>query len=457
MQSYRLSTNLKSGLVLFAVLIAVASLWYTSRLVDQLRAREFTAIEIWAEAMGAITKTQTENINPHQPDFQELLVLLDALGTGQAVETPSPEQLSAYKAAIRWAQGMPPPGETSFIANSIVLREDFTFTIPSIVSDSAGPMMWRNLPVSEALPSREDSLQAMAQLARYQEEMDAMNEPIPIEVSSALLGELKQQVHFGESKLIRELRIFPYVQLLFVGLFIFVGYVGFSYVRRSEQSSLWVGMAKEAAHQLGTPISSLMGWTQLMKDDAMSPEARQNALAEVEKDISRLQRVTNRFSNIGSRPQLVPTSVATLIGGVTDYMRQRIPQQGRRIVLSEEVAPGLLAPLNTELFEWVIENLIKNALDALHADPGIIQIRAFPNNRQVFIEVEDNGKGIDRRQWKNVFRPGYSTKKRGWGLGLSLAKRIVEDYHGGELQLVQSKINEGTVFRIVLPAEAPSK
>ncbi len=453
MQSYRLSTNLKSGLVIFAVLIAVASLWYTSRLVDQLRAREFTAIEIWAEAMGAITKTQTETINPHQPDFQELLQFLEILGSGQSAEAPSSEKLAAFREAIRWAQSMPPAGETSFIANSIVLREDFTFTIPSIVSDDSGPTMWRNLPVDEQLESRDDSLEAMTALARYQAEMDEMNEPIPIEVISEPLGELRQQVHFGESKLIRELRIFPYVQLLFVGLFIFVGYAGFSYVRRNEQSSLWVGMAKEAAHQLGTPISSLMGWTQLMKTGELDAETQQSAIAEVEKDISRLQRVTNRFSNIGSRPQLKPTSVETLVAGVADYMRQRMPKQGRQIVLSEDIEPGLQAPMNTELFEWVIENLIKNALDALNEDPGLIQIRAYLDNKKINIEVEDNGKGIDRRQWKNVFRPGYSTKKRGWGLGLSLAKRIVEDYHGGELLLVQSKVNEGTTFRIELPAE----
>ena len=452
MQSYRHSTNLKSGLVIFAVLIAVASLAYTSRLVDQLRAREFTAVQIWAEAMGAITKTQTETINPYQPEFQQLSVYLDSLYTVGGESNLSPAQISRFREAVRWAQSMPPAGETSFIANSIVLREELTFTIPSIVSDSSGPMTWRNLPVSEQLETHEDSMDAMEKLAQFQEEMDALNDPIPIEVSSELLGELKQQVHFGESKLIQELRIFPYAQLLFVGLFIFVGYVGFSYVRRSEQSSLWVGMAKEAAHQLGTPISSLMGWTQLLKADLTQPD-QQNAIAEVEEDIARLQRVANRFSNIGSRPKLKPTPLKAVIHDMADYMRQRIPKQGRKIELIADVAPDLSAPLNVELFEWVIENLIKNALDAIQTDHGKIQVRAYQNNSQVYIEVEDNGKGIDRRQWKNVFRPGYSTKKRGWGLGLSLSKRIVDDYHGGELQLAQSKVGEGTTFRIVLPVE----
>lgn len=452
MQSYRHSTNLKSGLVIFAVLIAVASLAYTSRIVEQLRAREFTAVEIWAEAMGAITKTQSETINPYLPAFQELGAFLDATSNGTLEVFPSDEQMAQFKEAVRWAQSMPPAGETSFIANSIVLREDFTFTIPSIVSDSSGPMMWRNLPVSEQLESHEDSMSAMKRLAEYQEEMDDMNEPIKIQVTSEPLGELNQRVHFGESKLIRELRIFPYAQLLFVGMFIFVGYIGFSYVRRSEQSSLWVGMAKEAAHQLGTPISSLMGWTELLKGDSLSSEDQQNALGEVEVDIARLQRVANRFSQIGSRPKLEDTSLEEVIHGMADYMRQRIPKQGRKIDLLAEVEPGLTAPLNTELFEWVIENLIKNALDALQSDQGFIKVKAYTHNKSVHIEIEDNGNGIDRRQWKNVFRPGYSTKKRGWGLGLSLSKRIVEDYHGGELQIAQSKVNEGTTFRIELPA-----
>ena len=450
MQSYRLSTNLKSGLVIFAVLIAVASLAYTSRLVDQLRDREFTAVQIWAEAMGAITKTQTETINPYQPEFLELSSFLDSLYASDGGSNLSPARVLRFKEAVRWAQGMPPAGETSFIANSIVLREELTFTIPSIVSDSSGPMTWRNLPVSETLETRADSVEAMEKLARFQNEMDAINDPIPIEVSSELLGELKQQVHFGESKLIQELRIFPYAQLLFVGLFIFVGYVGFSYVRRSEQSSLWVGMAKEAAHQLGTPISSLMGWTQLLKTDLPQTD-QQNAIAEIEEDITRLQRVANRFSNIGSRPKLESTSLEKVINGMADYMRQRIPKQGRKIELVTDVSPDLDAPLNVELFEWVIENLIKNALDALQADHGKIEVRAYQQNNHVHVEVQDDGKGIDRRQWKNVFRPGYSTKKRGWGLGLSLSKRIVEDYHGGDLQLAHSKIGEGTTFRIVLP------
>ena len=283
--------------------------------------------------------------------------------------------------------------------------------------------------------------------------MAEINEPIVIEVNSPPFGELRNQIYYGESQLIRELRIFPYAQLLFVGLFIFIGYLGFSYVRRNEQSSLWVGMAKEAAHQLGTPISSLMGWTELLRMKDLSMDKEMQAIDEIDKDISRLQRVANRFSNIGSRPQLEKTMLEPLIQSMADYMRRRIPKGSKMVELTAEVQDDIEVPLNTELFDWVVENLLKNALDAIEADQGLISIKAYAAKDRVLIDIQDNGKGIDRRQWKNVFRPGYSTKKRGWGLGLSLSKRIVEDYHGGTLQLVQSRINEGTLFRIGLPLE----
>ena len=453
MQSYRLSTNLKLALVISAVLIAVASLAYTSRIVKQLRSRENTVIQLWAEALGEITRTQTETTNPYLLEFRELSRFLAMLEQGSipelANEIPAPDRLIRYREAILWAQGMPPAGETSFIANALLLRDDFN--IPSILADSARPVSWRHLAVANEWTSPEDSMRIFQQLVSLQQEMDAVNEPIPIEVSSESLGELRQWIHFGESQLIRELRIFPYVQMLFVGLFILVGYLGFSYVRRNEQSSLWVGMAKEAAHQLGTPISSLMGWSALLKEADVSPDQHRDAVEEIDKDISRLRRVANRFSNIGSRPKLVPTQLEPLVTGMVDYMRRRIPQYGKRVELVAEIDDGIMAPLNTELFEWVIENLLKNALDAIEANEGAIRMHVYRQANQVHIDVIDTGKGIDRRQWRNIFRPGYSTKKRGWGLGLSLAKRIVEDYHGGTLQLIQSRVNEGSTFRIVLP------
>ncbi|MDX1739990.1 MAG: HAMP domain-containing sensor histidine kinase, partial [Rhodothermales bacterium] len=286
------------------------------------------------------------------------------------------------------------------------------------------------------------------------EQMDARYPPIPIEITFPGMPDvgLTQQVHYGESHMVRELRWYPYAQLLFVGLFILVGYLGFSYVRRSEQSSLWVGMAKEAAHQLGTPISSLMGWIEIIRSSDIDPERRAEAVDEVEKDVDRLKRVASRFSDIGSMPKLEAQSLERTVANTVDYIRRRLPQHGRAIVLRVDVESDLVVPLNTELFEWVIENLLKNALDAMEGGEGEIVVRGWRQNGKAFVDVEDSGKGIDRREWKNIFRPGFSTKKRGWGLGLSLAKRIVEDYHGGELILLQSRPGHGSIFRISVPA-----
>ncbi|MDX1741405.1 MAG: HAMP domain-containing sensor histidine kinase, partial [Rhodothermales bacterium] len=263
---------------------------------------------------------------------------------------------------------------------------------------------------------------------------------------------LAQQVHYGESHMVRELRLYPYAQLLFVGLFILVGYLGFSYVRRSEQSSLWVGMAKEAAHQLGTPISSLMGWIEILRSDEIGADQRADAVDEVENDVERLKRVASRFSDIGSMPKLEVQSLDLVVANTVDYIRRRLPQHGRAVNLRVEVEPDLNVPLNSELFEWVVENLLKNALDSMEGGEGEIVIRALRQDKHVLVDIEDSGKGIDRREWKNIFRPGYSTKKRGWGLGLSLAKRIVEDYHGGELGLLHSRLGQGSTFRISVPA-----
>jgi signal transduction histidine kinase len=280
--------------------------------------------------------------------------------------------------------------------------------------------------------------------------MDQVHTPIPIRLRFGDT-ELVQQVHYGESRLVRQLRIFPYVQLFIVGLFILVGYLGFSYVRRSEQRSLWVGMAKEAAHQLGTPLSSLMGWVELLRSGSLNALQQREAFDEIEKDVDRLRRVAQRFSEIGSMPRLERQPLAPVLHATADYIRRRMPSLGKQVVLVVEAPEGLQLPLNAELFEWVIENLLKNALDAIEGSQGEIAIRAYVQGRAVHIDVHDTGKGIERREWKNIFRPGYSTKKRGWGLGLNLAKRIVEDYHGGTIALVYSKPGQGSTFRITLP------
>ncbi len=446
MKAYRLSLNLKLGLIVFAVLIAVVSLAYTNQLVHRLRERESAGMQVWA---GATEQFGITPDYPHEERFRQLAQYLrqqQAVERGGSTPLPTDRELEAYLEAVAWAYTMPPRDLNFFL--EIITR--YYNDVPAIITDSLGyPKTWRNIAMPEAVPvSSEDTLWVV----RRAKQMAEVYAPIPIELDYNKQGKLKQFVYYDESALVKELRIYPYLQLLFVGLFVLVGYLGFSYVRRSEQSSLWVGMAREAAHQLGTPISSLMGWLELLRQPDISTEARDEALVEVEKDIMRLTRVTQRFNDIGSMPKLEAMPLAPFISNTADYIRRRFPQQGQHVSLRVEVPDGLEAPLNAELFVWVIENLLKNALDAIEKPEGLITISARQENGRIYIDVSDNGKGIDRRHWKNVFRPGYSTKKRGWGLGLSLAKRIVEDYHGGSLTLAHSKVGQGSTFRIELPA-----
>ena len=460
MKAYRLSVKLKIGLIAFAVAIAVASLAYTNRLVDRLKDREQSIMRLWAGALEQLPKAQQRSVNPYQGEFAALDEFLARIlrQPGSTPEGLTTADLEAYRRAVTWAQGMPPAGELGFIMDDILVPN--AFDIPAIVSESETgyPLSWRNLDLDSTFHglAGTDSLRLALALGREQVRMDETYSPIPIEITFPGITDLRlrQQVHYGESALIGELRIYPFLQLGFVTLFILVGYLGFSYVRKSEQSSLWVGMAKEAAHQLGTPISSLMGWIELLRPEYVAEEGRLQAVAEMDKDVERLRRVAGRFSDIGSLPKLEPVMVETVLSNTVEYMRRRTPQFGGRIELRSEVEPDLVAPLNAELFEWVIENLLKNAMDALEGNGGEIVAKASRAGQLVQIDISDTGKGIDRREWKNVFRPGYSTKKRGWGLGLSLAKRIVEDYHGGSLNLAQSRLGLGSTFRIEIPGDS---
>ncbi|MEM6644619.1 MAG: HAMP domain-containing sensor histidine kinase [Bacteroidota bacterium] len=457
MKAYRWTTNLKAGLVAFAALIAVASVLYTSRLVEQLKQREQVLIQLIAEARQQLIDAQNVGQNPHIRTLNDMEVWLRS----GAAAGLSGEDVRQYLQAVDFAQAMPPTIEVDFIGT---VNTELSGTVPSLIvsadTSNAFPYLsWVNVDLpGDSLVIQGDVLRLEAPdqdrvrraLDDLRDEMAATYEPIPIDLTFADTS-LQQLLYYGESDLIKELRLFPYVQLLFVGLFVLVGYVGFSYVRRNEQGSLWVGMAKEAAHQLGTPISSLMGWTQLLRAGELPAETVDTAFDEIDNDIQRLQRVASRFSDIGSVPKLEAQSLAACADRTIAYIRRRIPQQGKTVSLTAELDPRITVPLNAELFEWVVENLLKNALDAIETDTGSIHVEAVREGTKAVLRVRDTGKGIDRSQWKNIFRPGYSTKKRGWGLGLSLAKRIVEDYHGGSLAVEQSQPGQGATFRIELP------
>ena len=443
MKAYRTSVKIKLGLIVAAVAIAVASLGYTNRLANRLMQQERDSIQLYARAI----EYQAQS-GPGNPVLPELAALDRALARGAL--SISADSARALRSAVAWAEAMPASEEIDFVFNEII--EPGRFSVPAIITDTlvteVGPA--RNVPVDSSLTADE-------QQALYLErarEMDEVHDPIRVDYGDGFV----QLVHYGESEIVNQLRWFPLVQLLFVAAFVGVGYLGFSYVRRSEQANLWVGMAKEAAHQLGTPLSSMIGWIELLRlEGEDEPDGMASTVAdELERDVGRLRRVADRFSKIGSVPELQPQPLAPVVRGVAEYVGRRVPKEGRQIGLSVDLPDGLEVALNAELFEWVVENLLKNALDAIEGD-GSISVRGRREKANAVIDVRDTGKGIDRAAARHVFRPGFSTKRRGWGLGLSLAKRIVEDYHGGTLALAESRVGQGTTFRITLPLAEPAR
>lgn len=257
------------------------------------------------------------------------------------------------------------------------------------------------------------------------------------------------KLYYFDSKLMGLIRSFPLVMILLLSLFVALGYYLFSSARKSEQSRVWAGMAKETAHQLGTPISAIMAWIEHLKEEADGNEAQLEIISELSNDVDRLELVADRFSKIGSAPALEKVNVFSQIEKCMVYMKRRAP---KRVVFNtySESDKSDEAMMNQHLFDWVVENLLRNALDSMGGD-GKITANVYEENEYICVDIEDSGKGIPSSKYKTVFQPGYSTKKRGWGLGLSLAKRIIENYHSGKIFVKNSKLDEGTTFSIKLP------
>jgi K+-sensing histidine kinase KdpD len=305
-------------------------------------------------------------------------------------------------------------------------------TIPVIVVDSADNIMFsRNLN-----PSKTNN---QKYVNRKLKQMKEENEPFEIVISI----DDKQFLYYGHSTILTKLAYYPYVQLAIILLFIIVSYFAFSVSRKTEQNKVWVGLSKETAHQLGTPISSLMAWLEIMK----SKTADQEMMNELEKDIKRLEKITERFSKIGSKPILDKENIQEVIAHAIQYLKTR---SSEKVIYNIHLPQDeLVIPLNAELFEWVIENVCKNAIDAIDGS-GKIDIFITDHTQVVYVDIADNGKGIPKSKYKTIFKPGYTTKERGWGLGLSLSKRIVEEYHGGRIFVNDSELDHGTTIRIVL-------
>lgn len=391
------STKIKLGLIIGAVVLVVATIVYTQIIVNRLLKREKEIADLYAKS-------------------------LEYLAT-------SPDIHADY----------------TFIFNEVLKTIDF----PIIVSDPQKKpvppyhLNIRNIELDTNLTESQQEKYLRKLILTF----DSEREPIKIALGDTII---LQYLHYGESALVKELRWLPIVEIALAGIFILLGYVGFNYIKRTEQSNIWVGMAKETAHQLGTPLSNVMGWIELIRLNAEDNPKILETIGEMEHDLRRLQKITERFSKIGSKPSLKEESLMSIIQNVIEYFNKRIPQYRKNIKIISNLSENVYARINKDLFEWVLENLIKNSIDAIEQTDGMITISVMLNKKFIFIDVKDNGKGIEPHIRRDIFRPGFSTKERGWGLGLSLSKRIIETYHSGKLFLAESKIGIGSTFRIKL-------
>lgn len=388
------SVNIKVILLIIAVLIAIGTLYYTQTLVQKLQEKERQIVELYAKGIEYLANTTNPDV------------------------------------------------DITFLFDNIIKPIDF----PLIQSDAENNVYNKTDIRNVEIDSNMTSEQFKVFTAELISEMDAAHPPIEVKYEGIIIN----KIHYGDSEHIKQLRYYPYIQLIIAALFIVIGYIGFSNIKRSEQSNIWVGMAKETAHQFGTPISSLMGWLEMLKINYKEPDKVLDITEEISNDVEKLNKITYRFSKIGAKPELIKKNVIEEMKQVTAYFERRLPQIGKSVDLKITGDENACAEINSELFEWVIENLIKNALDAIEGTSGKIEISVKEFKKRVEVEVADSGKGIEMKRRKDVFRPGYSTKKRGWGLGLSLSKRIIEGYHGGKIFVKSSMPGEGTTFKIIL-------
>lgn len=331
-------------------------------------------------------------------------------------------------------------GDIEFLF-SIIRRNH---TIPVLLADADGNIFdHRNFdlpdPVDSVNPIPTQEINRAFLRDKYDEMRNSSN-VIPIDMG----GDIMQYLYYEDSKVLKRLSLFPYLQLVVMLAFIVVVYFAVSSTKKAEQNKVWVGLSKETAHQLGTPISSLMAWMELLRTEGIDPDI----VNEMDKDVTRLGTIASRFSKIGSRPTLEPVDLRDVVASAASYMSTRISSRIHLSYIPDD--DPLPVSISRPLVEWVLENLIKNAVDAMEGD-GSITITSFSENRFACIEVADTGKGIPRKRQKTIFNPGYTTKKRGWGLGLTLAKRIVEQYHDGRIFVLASEPGKGTTFRIMVP------
>ena len=386
MNNYRANANIKLGLFIFGLLLILGLIVYSNFLVNQLRNDNREIVKMYSEI---IAKTVNEDSDTN----------------------------------------------LNFVFDEIIKKIQF----PIIYSDvENNPIYYKNIDV-----------ESLDELIKPIESMDLQNKPIPISFSDSasekdiLLGYL----HYGDSNLIQRIRWLPFIEISVVALFIFVGFIGFNSIKNNEKRNIWVGMARETAHQLGTPVSALMGWLDRIKNH---PNETDSVLDEMRSDLNRLEQISDRFSKMSSDSDLEKISLKTLIEQQTVYLQKRLPSLGKDIELLVSASKNINILGNPTLLGWAIENVIRNGIDSIKGHNGKVELSLIDTENFALIYIKDNGAGIPKKDWKNIFRPGFSTKTIGWGLGLSLVKRIIHDIHAGQIKILSSNPNKGSVFEIRL-------
>lgn len=438
--------RLKILLLTLVLLFGVGSYLYNDFLIKRILEQEKESVELWAKAI------EFNSLQVHELSGSSLGDLIDEARRNPAV----PEDW------IRRLRDIESSSSTlDFVTSELIIKE--RVVLPMVVVDEQGEVT-----ASRYVNPEEITPALIEELAR-------IHDPIPIRIGDPE-DYRTQYVYYGESAIVRYLRYFPLIQMLLLGLLFGIGFTGYQSIVRSEQSNLWVGMTREAAHQLGTPLSGLYGWLELLKtkvgavpstpSDPAAPTGQTDGgdvpqiLQEMEQDVDRLKAIAARFNKIGSTPQLTLMPVEPVLLDVIRYMEKRIPRNGLKLVYEAPQDPVPPTGVNEELFQWAVENLIKNGVDAMSSQKTDSQltdsqltVRLYQENDRLLIDVRDTGSGIEKRYWKEIFKPGFSSKKRGWGLGLTLAKRIVEEYHRGTIGVIRSEPGWGTLMRISLPIQ----
>ena len=390
MKKYTNSSKIKIGLLFFGLLLMAATIFYSNSIVSQLRQDNRQIVNVYSRIIANTINEESD-------------------------------------------------ANLGFVFDEIIKKVQF----PIIYTDRLNnPLYSRNI----------NQHKNKYDLNDHVKNMDKNNKPIAIEYydiesnSTVLLGYL----HFGDSSLVGRLEWLPFLEIAMVLMFAMVGFLGFNSIRENEKRQIWVGMARETAHQLGTPISALIGWIDRINTH---PEDSKSISKEMRSDMIRLEQVADRFSQMGSHSPLEKLSLTELVKEQAKYLKKRIPSLNNEIELKIKIIDDVNIMGNSVLLSWVFENLIRNGIDSIKQQNGVVELSVIKDNDCGFIDIKDNGVGIDKKEWKNIFKPGFTTKKRGWGLGLSLAQRIIEEIHRGSIAVKSSSTSEGTVFRIKLTQE----